>query len=79
MNHAQLVKEAEKMAAGLAPDECAKRGFVFAYVANHELRMLVDAVKDLEEKVSQWGKIAAAIGTPVLVGLVLAIIKIMLR
>lgn len=66
------------MAASLPWEECAKRGFVFAYVANHELRMLVDGVKDLEEKISQGGKIAAAIGTPVLVGLVLAIIKIML-
>lgn len=47
MDHDELVKEAEELAKGMKQGEMARQAFIFAYVANAELRAVWQELKHL--------------------------------
>ena len=53
MEHDDLVRQAEEMAEGKKPPELARLAFVYAYVANHELAMVMEKLAGLTKLV--WG------------------------
>jgi len=61
VGHDELVKEAERIAAKLTPEERSEQGYVWAYVANHELRMVIDKLAALTKLV--WGILVALVLT----------------
>lgn len=67
MNHEELVKEAERLATKLSPDEKADQSFIWSYVANHELRALWREIKQIRG-------LLMGIGIPILVAVVLGLI-----
>lgn len=42
--HDELIKEAEKLAASMKQADKIDRGFVYSFVANHELQILIERV-----------------------------------
>ena len=42
--HDDLIKEAEKLAASMKQADKIDRGFVYSFVANHELQILIERV-----------------------------------
>ena len=46
-DHEQLIEEAEKLAKGMKQGEKIEQGFIYAYVANAELRALWQELKHL--------------------------------
>lgn len=51
MNHEELVREAEKLAKGMKPAQLIHRAFVYSYVANHELRIMMERISNLHKLV----------------------------
>ena len=68
MDHDDLVKEAEELAEGMKQGEKIDRAFVYAYVANHELRFLADQVER-----NKW--VIIGIGVPILLTMVATLFK----
>ena len=42
--HDELIEEAEKLAASMKQADKIDRGFVYSFVANHELQILIERV-----------------------------------
>uniref|UniRef100_A0A6M3MBG4 Uncharacterized protein n=1 Tax=viral metagenome TaxID=1070528 RepID=A0A6M3MBG4_9ZZZZ len=61
MEHDDLVKEAEKLAEEKTKGELAKLAFVYAYVANHELVLVIEKLASLSKLV--WGILLALVLT----------------
>ena len=61
MEHDDLVKEAEALAEGKTKGELAKLAFVYSYVANHELAMVMEKLAGLTKLV--WGILLALVLT----------------
>jgi len=59
MEHNDLVKEAEQLAEGKTKGELAKLAFVYSYVANHELAMVIERLSSLSRLV--WGILLALV------------------
>ena len=61
MEHNDLVKEAEGLAEGKKTPELARLSFVYSYVANHELAMVIERLGGLTKLV--WGILLALVLT----------------
>jgi len=59
--HDDLVKEGEGLAEGKKVPELARMAFVYAYVANHELSMVMERLDGLTKLV--WGILLALVLT----------------
>jgi len=61
MDHDDLVKQAEELAEGKKGPELARMAFVYAYVGNHELAMVIERLSALSRLV--WGILLALVLT----------------
>jgi len=61
VDHDGLIKEAEGIAAKLTAGERSEQGYIWAYVANHELRMVIEKLAALTKLV--WGILLALVLT----------------
>ena len=61
MDHDDLVKEARQLSAKLTPEERSEESFIWGYVANHELRMVIERLASLTKLV--WGILLALVLT----------------
>ncbi|HUW95108.1 MAG TPA: hypothetical protein VMW58_04930 [Anaerolineae bacterium] len=59
MDHDDLVKQGEELAEGKKVPELAKMAFVYAYVGNHELAMVIERLSALSRLV--WGILLALV------------------
>lgn len=69
-SHEELIREAEKNAASMKQAEKIDRAYVHSYVANHELRLVVQAIDHLRDKVNLVWNFVMATAVTVGVGLV---------
>jgi len=61
MEHDDLVKQGEELAEGKKVPELARMAFVYAYVGNHELAMVIERLSALSRLV--WGILLALVLT----------------
>jgi hypothetical protein len=61
MEHDDLVKQAEELAEGKEMPELARLAFVYAFVANHELALVMEKLGGLTKLV--WGILLALVLT----------------
>lgn len=59
MDHDDLVKQAEKLAEGKKVPELASLAFIYAYVVNHEMAMVMERLSSLSRLV--WGVLLALV------------------
>ena len=59
MDHDDLVKQAEDLAEGKKMPELARLAFVYAYVGNHEIAMVMERLSSLSRLV--WGILLALV------------------
>jgi len=76
MEEDELRAEAEQLAKDKKPADLAKMAFVYSYVANHELRMLLDKLDWVREKLAWHDKLLLGIGAAVLLTVFTAVCKI---
>ena len=61
MEHDDLVRQAEKLAGDMKQAELARWGFIYSYVANHELVLVIEKLASLSKLV--WGILLALVLT----------------
>lgn len=73
MEHDDLKEQAEELAKGKKTADLARLAFIYAYISNHEVRMVWERLGTVEKII--W-RVGAGIIGGIVVGLVLAILKL---